>query len=153
MGANGTREDAVRARRLLTQRLTTALKQRPGDVDLQNRLGTAYEELSDLTAGGGGREKSPYLRKAMAIYLAAADTAKLSIHRAAFYRAASSIYGRMRDYKNQYRLAKKAVAAAPFSAPVWVELRNACLRTGRYQESREAAKKAADWTLPSVRAQ
>lgn len=139
-------------KQVLSKQLAGALaksRQNPNDVIALESLGKTYEELANLNRDPRRRDMH-YLKQALLVYQDGVRRARLRMHKAAFLRASGDVYELLHDYDNQFRVAKLASEQAPFSPSVWDELQDAALRVGRYADSRNAARKAREWTLPTV---
>jgi hypothetical protein len=139
--------------RFLRDTLTACLAKRrqdPNDLINLDTLGTAYQRLADLEQDSRKRRLDTNLKLALEVFRDAARRSRLRIHKASFLRAAGDVYGELGDTVNEYRMAKLASEQTPFSPAVWDELQDAALRVGRFADSRTAARKAREWTLPTV---
>jgi tetratricopeptide (TPR) repeat protein len=127
-----------------------ARQQNPNDLTNLDVLGAAYQGMAELEQDPRKRKTDGNLKLALAVFRDAAQRSRLRIHKAAFLRAAGQVYGELGDRENQYRMAKLASEQTPFSSQVWDEVQDAALRVGRFADSRKAARKAREWTLPNV---
>jgi len=90
------------------------------------------------------------IEEAAEIYTDAAQSARLHVHRAAFYASAADARRRLEQWEQQYELLQRAAENAPFAPAVWHELKTAALRLGKLDESMAASKNQERWQFPGI---
>ena len=153
MGPMTDRNQQEREIRARIARLEQQQQREPDNRFVYDNLGSAYQQLAELELNTNKKRLSPALAKALASFQEALKRSRLRIHKAAFLRACGDVYEAQGNYEKQYQVTRAAARIIPYSAAVWDELQDAALRAGHYAESREAARNAREWTLPTVRAQ
>jgi tetratricopeptide (TPR) repeat protein len=138
------------------QALRRTALEKPGDVAAADALARRLAERAQTRtrpqpAALQPNPRGAYLEEAARVYLRTASRTPLRIYQATCYKAAGELYSLMGEPEKEYEMLREAARRVPYSPVVWQELQAACLRTGRYRESRTARKQLVEWTFPGLR--
>lgn len=138
----------------LIARYQAALARNPRDPEATWKLAEALESSVPILRSRRGAAERPEhrarLKKALQLYLRAAELARTHAERGTFLFAAAQLWDRLGEDEQCYRLLKKAVTELPYSVPALRRYREACVRTGRMSESERATAQVRKWSTPEA---
>ena len=141
------------------QALRTRLRTANDDGVTAVQLGQALEHRAQIAlrqsrseGGDWSSAARPHYLEAARVYAAAAEKARLRVHRGTYYSHAADVYVSLRDHEMQYRMRRKAVEAVPFDPAFWSDLQRAAQLTGREKETYEARQRHREWLFPVLQA-
>lgn len=155
LGSTGSPEAAVPDEAERLTQLRQQLTRQPDDPYVIDRLASELLRQSAVYQPAAAsseiqRQARARIDEAARIYTRAGGTARLRLHRAAFYSAAADCRRRLEQWEDQDALLKQAAKEAPYAVGVWHDLKTSALRLGKLDESLAAGKNEARWRFPGI---